>query len=302
MKSTSKFDVIIIGGSYAGLSAAMSLGRSLRKVLIIDSGLPCNRFTPHSHNFITHDGAKPSEIFYAAKEQVIKYPTIQFIEDKALKAMGVNLDFTVETAQGDIFNGKKLILTTGVKDVMPDIKGFSACWGISVIHCPYCHGYEFRGQRTGIFANGNKAFHMAQLVNNLTGDLRIFTNGKADFTAEQLQKLDHHGIEIITSELEEITHQNGQISAVQLKDSSSISLDALYAALPFIQHSDIAEKLGCHFTEAGHLKVDDFKKTNLPGVFAAGDNSFGMRSVSAAVNAGNMAGAMVNMELVHDTF
>ena len=152
------YEVIIIGGSYSGLSAALALGRSLRKVLVIDGGKPCNRFTPHSQNFLTHDGRKPAEISAIAKEQVLQYKTVEFLEDVALNAEKTEQGFTVETDRGT-FQSKRLILAAGLRDILPDIPGIAECWGKSVIHCPYCHGYEFHSQKTGILANDEKAFH-----------------------------------------------------------------------------------------------------------------------------------------------
>ncbi|MEM7297910.1 MAG: NAD(P)/FAD-dependent oxidoreductase, partial [Bacteroidota bacterium] len=134
MNNKQDFDVIIIGGSYAGLSAAMALGRSLRNVLIIDSGLPCNRQTPHSHNFITQDGKTPSEIATAAKSQVLEYDTVQFLEDLASSGKRIAHGFEVLTASGKKVTAKKLVFATGIKDIMPEIKGFADCWGISVVH------------------------------------------------------------------------------------------------------------------------------------------------------------------------
>jgi thioredoxin reductase len=177
---------------------------------------------------------------------------------------------------------------------MPDIKGFSACWGISVIHCPYCHGYEFRNQNTAIIANGAKAFHLASLVNNLTNRVTILTNGKADLDTEQIEKLNKHHIKIIEAKISEIEHDNGQLKNILFDDSTKLSFDVAYGVVPFIQHSDIPEKLGCELTENGYLKVDNFQKTTVEGVFACGDNSVMMRSIANAVYSGNLTGAMIN--------
>ncbi|RZM28279.1 MAG: NAD(P)/FAD-dependent oxidoreductase, partial [Pedobacter sp.] len=185
---------------------------------------------------------------------------------------------------------------------MPDIKGFAACWGISVIHCPYCHGYEFRGQKTGIMANGERAFHIASLVNNLTDELRILTSGKADFNDEQIIKLQKNNIKIIEKEIAEISHEHGHIKQVIFNDGSKQSFDAVYAAVPFIQHSDIPVALGCELTEQGHIKVDMLYKTSIANVFAGGDNTSPMRSVANAVAAGNMIGAVVNSEMTQERF
>lgn len=302
MTQETHYDVTIIGGSYAGLSAAMALGRSLRKVLIIDSGLPCNRQTPHSHNFITHDGSPPALIASRARQQVLQYPSVSIIDDIATKGAGLADGFGITTAKGRKFTSQKLIFATGIKDIMPDIKGFAECWGISVIHCPYCHGYEFRHRPTGIMANGDRAFHLASLVNNLTDSLTLFTNGEPAFNAEQWEKLNKHHIKVVDSAIAETVHTAGQLKHLVLADGSKHPLAALYASLPFEQHCNIPIELGCELTEQGYLKTDPMFKTTIPGIYACGDNANMMRSVANAVYSGNMAGAAVNHELTAERF
>ena len=302
MNDNSFFDVIIIGGSYAGLSAAMSLGRSLRRVLIIDSGLPCNRQTPHSHNFITHDGESPHVIARKAKDQVLRYNTVKIINDLATIGSKTDNQFTIFT-QGDLeFHSSKLLFATGIRDTMPAIKGFAECWGITVIHCPYCHGYEFRDQKTAIIGNGERAFHIASLVSNLTSDITLLTSDEAEFNTEQKTRLDNHNIRIIESGITEIEHEKGNIRNVIFNDGSKTSFDAVYAIIPFEQHSHIPASLGCELTDQGHLKVDMLQKTTVDGVFACGDNTSMMRSVANAVHSGNMAGAAINRELSEERF
>lgn len=296
------YEVIIIGGSNAGLSAAMALGRSLRSILVIDSGLPCNRFTPHSHNFITHDGSRPSEILTLAKNQVARYETVSFVDGLAVKAERVADKFVIRTAGGQTFTGKKLIIATGIKDLFPDIEGFAQTWGNSVIHCPYCHGFEFRGKITGLLANGDRAVHMMPLIYNLTRQLTIFTNGTPTFTRDQMLKFSKYDVEVIEVPLVHIAHHNSRITQVQLEDGRYHKLDALYAPVPFEQHSDIPVQLGCELTETGHIKVDGFQQTTVSGVYACGDNSSGMRAIASAIATGNLAGAMVNMELSKEAF
>lgn len=297
-----EFEVIIIGGSYAGLSAAMTLGRSLRKTLVIDAGNPCNRQTPHSHNFLTQDGRTPQEISDIARTQVAKYDSIQFYDGFALHGKRSAAGFEITTSSGDVFTAKKLALATGVKDLMPDINGFAECWGISVVHCPYCHGYEIRGKKTAIIANGEKASRLAALVNNLTKAVTILTSGTQNIEAEQIEKLKQHNIHIIEKEISAIEHQNGQLEKIVFKDGSSESFDCAYASIPFEQSSGIAEELGCAFTEHGHIDVDSMQKTSEEGVFACGDNSSMMRSVATAVYGGNITGAVINHELVQAHF
>lgn len=298
MENNQKYDVIIVGGSYAGLSAALALGRSIRKVLVIDNGKPCNRQTPHSHNFLTQDGNTPAEISALGKSEVLKYPTIEFLADQVNAASGGNNNFMVNTIGGQILKAKKLIFSTGVKDLMPQISGFAECWGVSVIHCPFCHGYEYKDQVTGILANGDTAFEMALMINNWTKQLSVFTNGKSELTDEQLQKLSARHINIIEKTVQSIIHVDGHLSSVQFTDGSDHFLNAIYARPPFKQHCEVPTEIGCEINAAGYIQVDDLQKTNVPGVFAAGDNTSRFRSVSAAVAAGGKAGAMINHELV----
>lgn len=302
MTAKNSYEVIIIGGSYAGLSAAMALGRSLRKVLIIDSGSPCNERTPHSHNFLTQDGKTPTEITALAKKQVEQYASVNFYKGVAVSATKVEDGFEVKTDSKDKFMAKKLIFTTGIKDIMPDIKGFAACWAISIIHCPYCHGYEYRHQNTAIMANGEKALHVAGLVSNLTKKITILTNGKADFNEAQIEQLKKHHIKIIETKITEIAHENGQLKSIHLEEGNKLDFDVAYAAIPFIQHSDIPQSLGCEITDLGYIKVDDFQKTTTEGVFAAGDNTVMMRSIANAVYSGNLTGAVVNGLLAVQAF
>jgi thioredoxin reductase len=296
------FDVIIIGGSYAGLSAGMSLGRSLRNVLIINEGKPCNRQTPHSHNFITHDGKTPKEIETLAKADVIKYKTVDFFEGRAEKIIRNEDHFKIEVSSGERFYTKKIILASGVKDIMPNIPGFAECWGISVLHCPYCHGYEVRNEVTGILADGDMAFEFSKLIFNMTKKLTLFTNGKSTLSQEQTEKLKDHEITLNEDEIESIEHEKGQIRNINFKNGNTVSLKALYAKIPFEQNVEVSESLGCELTEHGFIKVDFMQKTSVPGVFACGDNVTMMRSVANAVAQGNFAGAMVNKELSEEQF
>lgn len=297
-----EFEVIIIGGSYAGLSAAMALGRSLRKTLVIDAGKPCNRQTPHSHNFLTQDGSTPKEISEVAKSQIIAYDSIKFYDGLAVSGKRKNGVFQISTLKGDYFTAKKLIFTAGIKDLLPNIKGFSECWGISVVHCPYCHGYEIRNKKTAIIANGERAFHLASLVNNLTKEIAIITSGAKDFEKEQLEKLKQHKIQIIEKEISSIKHRNGHVEDIVFKDGSTENFECAYAAIPFELNSNIPKELGCNLTEDELIEVNFMQQTTQEGIFACGDNSSMMRSVALAVSSGNIAGAVVNGELTKENF
>ena len=302
MKDKNQFDVIIIGGSYAGLATAMALGRALRNVLIIDSGKPCNIQTPHSHNFLTQDGKSPKEIATLAKQQVVAYDTVTFFDGIATKGLKTSNGFEIQTETGNKFSATKLVFATGIKDIMPEIAGFSECWGISVLHCPYCHGYEVKNEITGILGNGEYGFEFSKLISNWTKKLTLFTNGTSTLTSEQKTKLEKHSIEIVEKEIKELEHQNGQLKSIIFKDGSKQIVKAIYTKLPFEQNCTVAEQLGCELTEDGYIKIDAAQKTTTKDVFACGDNATRMRTVANAVAMGTLTGMTVNKELIEERF
>ncbi len=302
MMNKTKFDVILVGGSYAGLSAALSLGRSLRKVLVIDSGTPCNKQTPYSHNFLTQDGRRPQDISAESRRQVATYETVQFHSGLAVEGKKVIDGFEIYTESGEVFFARKLVFATGIKDMLPPVEGISECWGISVIHCPYCHGYEVRNETTGILANGDAAFELARMVSNLTKQLTIYTNGGSELNSEQLKMLEKQYIRVVEKEAAQLIHNSGYINELVFKDGSSEKLNVLYARVPFKQQCEIPIQLGCEVGKSGHITADMMQKTNVKGVFVCGDSAFPLRSISGAVYTGTMAGAAVNSELVIEEF
>ncbi|MEO7768375.1 MAG: NAD(P)/FAD-dependent oxidoreductase [Ferruginibacter sp.] len=302
MADKKHFDVIIIGGSYSGLAAGMALGRALREVLIIDSGKPCNMQTPYSHNFLTQDGVPPDEIATLAKKQLAIYNTVQFFNGLATKGIKTATGFQIYTETGEVFNARKVVFGTGIKDIMPDIAGFAESWGISVLHCPYCHGYEVRGEKTGILGNGNYGFEFSALISNWTKDLTLYTNGQSTLTTEQTAKLQQHHINIVEDEIKELQHLNGCLQHILFKSGKAAVVKAIYARTPFTQHCPIPEMLGCILNDDGYLKVDLAQNTSVHGVFACGDNTTRMRTVANSVSMGTTAGLMVNKELIDEAF
>ena len=302
MPGNNNFEIIIIGGSYSGLSAAMSLGRALRNVLIIDSERPRNKQTPYSHNFLTQDGKTPMQISTLAKEQVSQYKTVKFYSGLAERVAKTEKGFEIRTQSGDLFYSKKLILATGLKDIIPDIKGFAECWGISVIHCPYCHGYEVKNEKTGILGNGDYGFEFSRLVNSWTKDLTLYTNGKSTLTTEQTEKLRKHNISVVEDGIDCFEQINGKIQNIVFNDNSKTSITAIYARPELVQHSEIPAQLGCELTEQGIVKVDAAQKTTIYGVFACGDNSNSSRDIALAISTGMVAGGTCNKEIIQEEF
>ena len=302
MVANKMYDVIIVGGSYSGLAAGMALGRALKKVLIIDEGKPCNRQTPYSHNFITHDGKPPLEIATLARKQVQLYNTITFFNGLATAGRAIKNGFEIQVSSGEIFEAKKIIFATGIRDILPNIEGLAECWGISVLHCPYCHGYEVRHEKTGILGNGALAFDLTRLISNWTNDLTLFTNGASAFTTEQKDQLKKHCIDIVEKAVEKLEHSNGHIQNIIFSDGSKFSIKALYAPVPFEQHCTIPQLLGCELTEEGYIKVDPFMETTIAGVFACGDNATAMRTVANAVAMGTTAGMILSKKMILEAF
>ncbi|MES2377833.1 MAG: NAD(P)/FAD-dependent oxidoreductase [Bacteroidota bacterium] len=297
-----QYDVIIIGGSYSGLAAGMALGRALKQVLIIDSGKPCNAQTPHSHNFLTHDGKAPALIAALAKQQVENYNTVKFFNGVAIKGTKTNNGFEVQVASGELFYAGKLIFATGIRDMLPGISGIAECWGISVLHCPFCHGYEVKGEVTGVIGNDTAGYELAGLISNWTKNLTLFTNGCSTLSAEQTAKLEDHHIKIVAKEIEMLEHTNGYLQYIVFKDGTKAAVKAAYVRSPFRQVCQLPESLGCEMTEDGYIKVDAFQETSIRGVFACGDNTTKTRTVANAVATGTAAGMTVSKQLITEEF
>ncbi|RTQ46891.1 NAD(P)/FAD-dependent oxidoreductase [Hymenobacter gummosus] len=302
MPAEDSLDVLIIGGSYAGLAAALSLGRARRRVLVLDAGRPCNRQTPHSHNFLTRDGAAPAELAARARAEVQAYPSVRLQAATAVRAEATQGGFRVTTAEGPSYAARRLVLATGVVDELPPVPGLAECWGISVLHCPYCHGYEVRDAPLAVLGNGDLGFEFARLIRHWSPDLRLLTNGPATLTPAQAAQLAAHGIGIVDTPLQALEHQAGQFRQLRLADGAALPLTALFARVPNRQSSDLPAQLGCALTETGLLQVDELQRTSVPGVYAAGDTTTPLRQVAAAVAAGSRTGAFINHELIAADF
>jgi thioredoxin reductase len=274
----------------------------MRRVLIIDGGNPCNKQTPYSHNFLTNDGKTPPEIARLAKQQVARYESVAFLDGLAASGVKTENGFSVHTTAGETFTAGKPVFATGIKDIMPDIPGFPECWGISVLHCPYCHGYGVKSQKTGIVGNGDDGFALSLLISHWTADLTLYTNGQSTLSAHQAAQLDKHHIPIAEAPIARLEHQKGYLQNIHFKDGSQSPVQVLYARRPFVQHCAVPQSLGCELTAGGYIAVDDSQKTTVEGVFACGDNTSRMRTVANAVAMGTTTGMMVNKELIEETF
>ncbi|WP_297103353.1 NAD(P)/FAD-dependent oxidoreductase [uncultured Devosia sp.] len=292
-------DVIIIGGSFAGLTAAMQLGRARRKVTVLDTGLNRNRYAEHAHNIFGHDGIPPGELLATARHQVQHYPTVQLVGARAQLVTGEPDDFRVTTADGETIAGRRLILSYGIVDEMPDIPGFAQCWGKTVIHCPFCHGYEVAGKRWGLLYSSPMSLHGPTLYANWTDDITLILDGH-DIPEEERHKLEKRGVRITNGKLTSITHDQGLVRGVTLEDGTEIGLDALYAHPRNRPSADLHAQLGLDMkdTPTGTMiAIGDMQAASRPGIFAAGDLVTGMHSVTFASNTGSLAamGALQSM-------
>ncbi|AMJ67378.1 NAD(P)/FAD-dependent oxidoreductase [Hymenobacter sp. PAMC 26628] len=289
------YEVLIVGGSYAGLSAAMSLGRARCRVLVIDAGLPRNRFTPHAHNLLLHDGDAPADLAAQACRQLAAYPTVQLLTAEATAAeKQPDGTFVVRTAQHGSFQGELLALATGLRDELPPVPGFAECWGKSIIHCPYCHGYEVADQPTGLWFNGDQVGEVAQLLLNWTRDLTVFTNGPATFGPAVRAQLATWRVPVDETPVAAVVQTEGQLQGLRLADGRLAAAPVLYARLPWQQASALHAQLGCALTANNLLQIDEQYQTTVPGVYALGDNCSMGHQLVQAMAAGNAVGAALS--------
>ncbi|TGM05177.1 NAD(P)/FAD-dependent oxidoreductase [Leptospira jelokensis] len=298
MKSTQNADVAIIGGSFSGLFAALSLVRSLRNTIVIDAERPCNKNTPASHNLITHDGVHPSMIRNKAISDLMQYPNFQLLLGEVTNIKPNGSGFLIHGDGFSEIQTNKLIFATGLKDILPEIPGFAEAWGKSVIHCPYCHGYEFVGSHTGLWMNEPGVYEHSKFLKHWTKELTVYTNGPVQFPIEEQTQLESEGISIVTDVVKALNHSEGQISSISFGFGKDHPIQALYTKLPIIQHSRLPEELGIKLLPSGHVEVTNFYETNLQGVYAVGDMASMFRSVAHAIHSGNLAGAMLNRAMI----
>lgn len=296
------FDVVIVGGSWAGLAAAMQLGRTRRRVLVVDAGQPRNRFARASHGFLGQDGRAPAAILDTFREQVLAYPTVQLRANEAVDARALGGGgFEVDLRSGGSVRAERLILATGVVDELPSVPGLAERWGTSVLHCPYCHGYEVADGRIGVLAASEMAMHQVLLLTDWSADLTLFTNGAFTPDAEQRDALAARGIRVETRPVDTLVGEAPELAGVRLQDGEIVTLDALFTASRTRMASPLAERLGCAFDERPFgpiVRTDAFKETSVPGVFCAGDAARVPHNATWAAADGATAGVAAHRSLV----
>jgi len=297
-----RYDVVVVGGSFAGLSAAMQLARAQRSVLLVDAGRPRNRFAATSHGFLGQDNVAPAEIVRQGLKQLTRYPTFAFLDAEILAASVHDNGLTLAVSDGAQIEARKLILATGVQDSLP-LDSMVGRWGVSVLHCPYCHGYEVRGRRLAAIANTAAGVHQAVILPDW-GPTTYYTQGVFEPTAEEAALLEARGVEIERTPVVELVGEGSDIRCLILADGREVAAEAVFTAPRTRMASPLAEQLGCAFADGmtgPYIKVDPMQQTSVAGVFAAGDAATEMYNATLASAAGVMAGVAAHRALVMES-
>ncbi|SHF25363.1 Thioredoxin reductase [Seinonella peptonophila] len=287
-------DVAIIGGGPAGLNAALVLGRARKNVAVIDEGRPRNAVTREAHGFLTRDGISPSEFRRIAREEISSYPSVSFIADTAVSIAGTDGHFQIVTAQGNTFSSKKLLFAVGMKDRPLNIPGLAEVYGKSAFVCPYCDGWELRDKPLVVITKGTELMHFAPLISGWTDHFTICTNGPDELTDEERKALQRK-IALYESPIRHIDSNDGIVREVILEDGTTIPCRGIFFKPDLVTGSDLPRTIGCEIAETGNVVVDTFGKTNVSGVYSAGDViSRFHQSIVAASNGAIVAGAINN--------
>jgi thioredoxin reductase len=290
-----QFDVIAIGGSYAGMAAALQLVRARRSVLVIDAGERRNRFASHSHGFLGQDGVDPAEIAANARRQLEAYPTLFWLEGRAEAISGQADGFTVTDANGDSHQGRRILFASGVADQLPSISGLAERWGKAVFHCPYCHGYELGEGRIGVIATGPMSPHQAQFLTEW-GDVTLLVNNAVTLDLDVRANLESRRVRIEEVPIDRLEGH----ADVRMADGRLLPFAGLFTAARCIPSSSLAETMGCVIEETPmglQVRTDAENKTSVPGIFACGDVARIPHSVSIAVGNGALAGIQLHRSL-----
>ncbi|MBE5201844.1 NAD(P)/FAD-dependent oxidoreductase [Pectobacterium quasiaquaticum] len=294
-------DVIIIGGSFAGLAAALQLGRARRKVTVLDTGRQRNRFAGRSHGVLGHDHKPPQDILVEARQQLARYPTIKLVNARGEGISGTIDDFCVVTDDNESLRARRLILSYGVVDQMPDILGFAEGWGTSVIPCPYCDGFEVADQHWGLVWSGPQSMNQVRLFHDWTDRLTVFSNGH-DITPDIRADLAVRQVPLVDGRITEIARHGSHSATIRIDTGPDVAVDILFAHPRTSPSASLHDALGLATvnTPTGiALRTDERRETSMPGIYAAGDLANpGIPSVTTATWQGVMAGIFVQQSML----
>ncbi|MDP9822385.1 NAD(P)/FAD-dependent oxidoreductase [Nocardioides massiliensis] len=304
MKQTSDWDAIVVGGGAAGLATALMLGRARRRTLVIDAGQPRNRYAAHMHGVLGHEGLDPAELLRRGRKEVVEYG-VEVRDGSVERVEELTGGLRVALATGEEASTRALVVATGLTDRLPDIPGLAERWGASVLHCPYCHGWEVRGQRLGVLATSPLNLHQAQLVRQWSADVTLFTAAIEPLETDVGARLRSRGVRLVREAVVEVLGEGTAISGVRLTDGSVVELDAIFTGGALLPHDGFLEELGLERAEnpmGSYLAVDGVGQTSHPRIWAAGNVVNPGANVPLAIGAGTMTGSVVNMALVTEEF
>lgn len=292
-------DVIIIGGGFAGLSAAMQLARARRSILLVDASKPRNRYAAASRGFLGQDGVAPADIMRLGLGQLSAYPTVSVFHGEATSARAEDGGFRLALSDGREAHARRVVLATGVTDALP-LPSMQPRWGVSVLHCPYCHGYEVRDRPIAVIAAHPMAVHQALLLPDW-GPTTYFTQGRFEPTDDEAAQLAARGVAVERTPVIELLGEGATTRALRLADGREVPAEAVFTAPATRVTSPFAAELGCAFAEGmtgPHIQVDPMQQTTVEGVFAAGDAAAPMHNATLASAAGVLAGVAAHRSLV----
>ncbi|MGO1849168.1 NAD(P)/FAD-dependent oxidoreductase [Microbacterium sp.] len=300
-----EWDAIVVGGSAAGLSAALMLGRARRRVLVIDAGSPRNRFAEHMHGALGNEGTSPAELVQRGRAEAAEYG-VEVASGTVLEVAERPRGIRVKLEDGSTYEARSLIVATGITDVLPEIPGLAERWGVSVLHCPYCHGWEVADRRLGVLATAPASLHQAQMVRQWSENVTLFSAGLGTLDPETTARLRSRGIEIVGSEVTEIFGEGTDISGVRTAEGD-VELDAIFTAGTPRPHDGFLAGLDLErdelpFGMGSFLKVDPTGKTSHPRVWAIGNVVNPMANVPMVIGAGAFTGGAANGFLVEEDF
>jgi thioredoxin reductase len=286
-------DVVVIGGGPAGLSAALMLARCRRRVVVCDAGTPRNRTSRALHGYLTRDGMAPTELLRLGREELARYG----VDVRPIRVTGVtrrNSGFDVAVETGDRLSARRILIATGVADVLPPVAGIDACYGRSVHHCPYCDGWEHQGRRLAVYGRGRSGVALSLSLLTWSEDVRLFTDGPGRLGSALRPSVEERKIVVDERRIASLEHEDGRLRAVRLVDGSRIERDALFFTTGQRQQAPFAAELGCEFTRKGTVQTNRFGETCVPGVFVVGDASRDVQFVVVAAAEGAKAAVAIN--------
>ena len=298
------FDCAIIGGGPAGLNAALVLGRARRNTLLFDNDSPRNAVTRESHGFITRDGVKPKEFREIAHQDISKYSYVVYERKQITSVIKNDCMFELMTSKNETYQSKTIIISTGLKDNLPDIDNISDYYGKSLFICPYCDGWEMRDKPLVVIIDEqDQSFHFIKTIYNWSKDLIVCTNGHPFSNYEQRRLIQNKGIKIIDDKIKNFVGENGQIEKVIFANGESLNRKGGFVLPNLSQSSDFAKQLGCEYNSLGGISVDSNGRTSIRGVYAAGDASIiAPAQLIIAAADGLRAAVGVNRDLIETDF